>query len=138
MNDGPAALASACAALRQYRRLFSEGEYERLEQRTGAIGQALVAGFRQAGIPCQVNHLASMLQIHLGGDQLSFETTQQADTRVLSLFYLALINQGVLLSLPTANHIYFSFAHSDADFEFVRNTINHVFELYGFASLSVA
>jgi glutamate-1-semialdehyde 2,1-aminomutase len=136
VNDGPAALASSCAALRQYQRLYEEGEYERLEKRTGSIRKWLKDGFSEAGIPCQVNHLASMLQIHLGADELNFETAQGYDPQVLELFYLALINQGVMLSLPTSNHIYFSFAHSDNDFQFVRDKISYVFELYGFSSLS--
>jgi glutamate-1-semialdehyde aminotransferase len=33
----------------------------------------------------------------------------------IALFYLAMINEGILLSLPTSNHIYLSFAHSDDD-----------------------
>ena len=77
-----------------------------------------------------------MLQIHVGANELSFETAQGQDARVLELFYLALINQGVMLSLPTSNHIYFSFAHSDKDFEFIRDKISYVFELYDFGSLS--
>jgi glutamate-1-semialdehyde aminotransferase len=136
VNDGPAALASASAALREYQRLHAEGEYEQLEHQTGLVRRALEEGFHKSGIPCQVNHLASMLQIHLGANYCSFETSQGQDTRVLQLFYLALINQGVMLSLPTSNHIYFSFAHSDRDFELIRHKIRHVFELYGFGSLS--
>lgn len=136
VNDGPAALASASAALRQYSKLYEEGQYRRLEQRTGLVGAALEEGFRGVGIPCQVNHLASMLQIHLGANELSFATAQTQDIRLLELFYLALINQGVMLSLPTANHIYFSFAHSDKDIQFIKDKISYVFEHYGFGSLS--
>ena len=135
VNDGPAALASACAALPTYRQLYEQGDYERLEQRTGRIGQTLEKTFRGAGIACQVNHLASMLQIHLGGNELNFETAQGHDTQLLELFYLALINEGVMLSLPTSNHIYFSFAHSEEDFEIISNKIGEVFTRYGFDSL---
>jgi glutamate-1-semialdehyde 2,1-aminomutase len=136
VNDGPAALASATAALQQYRRLHTEGEYEHLEQRVGLVRKALEDGFREAGIPCQVNHLASMLQIHLGAEQITFETVPEYDPRILQLFYLAMINQGVMLSLPTSNHIYFSFAHSEKDFEFIKDKISYVFEIYDFDSLS--
>ena len=136
VNDGPAALASACAALRAYRQLYEQGEYDRLEQSTGRIGQTLEKTFRDAGIACQVNHLASMLQIHLGGNELSFETAQGYDTQLLELFYLALINEGVMLSLPTSNHIYFSFAHSEQDFEFIRRKIADVFTIYGFSAVA--
>jgi glutamate-1-semialdehyde 2,1-aminomutase len=136
VNDGPAALASGCAALRTYRQLYEQGDYGRLEQRTGHIGQTLEKTFRGAGIACQVNHLASMLQIHLGGNELSFETAQGHDTQLLELFYLALINEGVMLSLPTSNHIYFSFAHSEEDFDVIEQKINDVFKFYGFDALA--
>ena len=136
VNDGPAALASACAALRIYQQLYEQGEYERLEWRTGQIGKTLQETFRGAGIACQVNHLASMLQIHLGANELSFETAQGYDMQLLELFYLALINEGVMLSLPTSNHIYFSFAHSERDFEFIRRKIVDVFTIYGFDALA--
>jgi glutamate-1-semialdehyde aminotransferase len=76
-----------------------------------------------------------MLQIHLGGNELNFETAQGHDTQLLELFYLALINEGVMLSLPTSNHIYFSFAHSEQDFEIISNKIGEVFTRYGFDSL---
>ena len=135
VNDGPAALASAFAALQTYRQLYDHGDYERLERHTGRIGQTLEKTFRGAGIACQVNHLASMLQIHLGGNDLSFETARGDDTQLLELFYLALINEGVMLSLPTSNHIYFSFAHSEQDFEFISKKIGEVFTSYGFDSL---
>jgi glutamate-1-semialdehyde aminotransferase len=136
VNDGPAALASGCAALRTYRQLYEQGDYRRLEQRTGHIGQTLEKTFRGAGIACQVNHLASMLQIHLGGNELNFETAQGHDTELLELFYLALINEGVMLSLPTSNHIYFSFAHSEEDFDVIEQKIGDAFKLYGFDALA--
>ncbi|MEE4661790.1 MAG: aminotransferase class III-fold pyridoxal phosphate-dependent enzyme, partial [Halieaceae bacterium] len=123
VNDGPVALATAAAALGEYRRLFDAGEYQRLERDVQSIAQALEQGFRGAGIPCQINHLASMLQIHLGGNEVTFETAKADDTGLLELFYLALINQGVMLSLPTSNHIYFSFAHTKEDFDLIKTKI---------------
>jgi glutamate-1-semialdehyde aminotransferase len=127
------ALATAAAALGEYRRLFDAGEYQRLERDVQSIAQVLEQGFRGAGIPCQINHLASMLQIHLGGNEVTFETAKGDDTGLLELFYLALINQGVMLSLPTSNHIYFSFAHTKEDFDLIKTKIGAVFEHYDFS-----
>jgi glutamate-1-semialdehyde 2,1-aminomutase len=135
VNDGPVALATAAAALGEYRRLFETGEYQRLEADVQSVAETLELGFRGAGIPCQINHLASMLQIHLGGDELTFETANADEAGPLELFYLALINQGVMLSLPTSNHIYFSFAHSKEDFEFIKAQIRYVFEHYEFGPI---
>lgn len=136
VNDGPAALAASTAALSVYQRLYEKGDYERLERDTQQTKNVLEHNFNVAGMPCQVNQLASMLQIHLGGRNLTFTTSQGQDLRVLELFYLALINEGVMLSLPTSNHIYFSFAHSRPDFELIWKTIERVFERYRFDSLA--
>lgn len=136
VNDGAVALASACAALREYRELDTRGEYQRLEERTRRVKLTLEHEFRRAGFACQVNQLASMLQIHLGANEMCFETSRGHDGRLLELFYLAMLNQGVLLSLPTSNHIYFSFAHTDQDIEAVLRAIRQAFDTYGFASLA--
>jgi glutamate-1-semialdehyde 2,1-aminomutase len=136
VNDGAAALASASAALRQYRQLEQCGEYTRLEQRAGATKKALEEGFRAVGFRCQVNHLASMLQIHLGCDEYSLETATSALAPVLELFYLAMINEGVMLSLPTANHIYLSFAHSDEEIAQISQKIDYVLNHYEFSALA--
>lgn len=132
VNDGPVPLASALAALREYRRLYAAGEYKRLENKVSSVAESLEKGFRKVGIPCQVNQLASMLQIHLGRNELTFETAVGDQTALLELFYLALLNQGVMLSLPTSNHIYFSFAHSKEDFKIINSKIEFVFEHYNF------
>ncbi len=136
VNDGPVALATASAALAEYERLFEVGEYRRLEADVKSVAQALEQGFRGAGIPCQINHLASMLQIHLGSNELTFETAKPDHAELLELFYLALLNQGVMLSLPTSNHIYFSFAHTAEDFAFIKTKISYVFEHYDFRKLA--
>lgn len=134
VNDGARALASACAALRLYRGLDAKGAYQVLEQRTRRVGEVIQQHFRSAGFPCQVNQLASMLQIHLGANEMSFSSVQGRDARMLELFYLALINHGVLLSLPTSNHVYLSFLHTDDDIEIMTQTIAHVFDRYDFAA----
>lgn len=137
VNDGAAALASACAALMQYEQLYEAGAYDKLEDRAGHVGSVIEVVFRNAGIPCQVNHLASMLQIHIGGNELNFETATSDYADLIALFYLALINEGVLLSLPTSNHVYFSFAHSAEDFRLIENKIHAAFLTYGFDSLAI-
>lgn len=134
-NDGTAALAAAGAALRSYRALEASGDYARL----GALGSGLAHGLRAAftarGVACHVNQLGPMLQLFLTGEPASFARYASVPTGALALFYLALINEGVLLSLPTSNHIYLSFAHTDADIERVLAATRKVLDQHDFASL---
>ena len=46
-----------------------------------------------------------------------------------------MINEGVFLSVPTSNHIYMSFAHSDDDFEQILTTTETVLNKYEFTDV---
>jgi glutamate-1-semialdehyde 2,1-aminomutase len=134
-NDGTSALAAALGAIGEYRRLDGEGGYARLD----ALGQRLAAGLRNAfaqrGVPCHVNQLGPMLQIFLSAAAPGFVAFSKLDTGPVALFYLALINAGVLLSLPTSNHIYLSFMHTEADIDEIVAKAAGVLDRYDFAAL---
>ena len=55
------------------------------------------------------------------------------DNGLLDLLHLALINEGVILSLPTSDHIYFSFMHDEAAFDEISAALTTVLEKYPFA-----
>ena len=55
---------------------------------------------------------------------------------MLSLFFLALINEGVILTLPTSGHIYLSFAHTHEDMDEIIWKVNLVLDKYDFSSLT--
>jgi glutamate-1-semialdehyde 2,1-aminomutase len=114
-NDGTVALAAARAALQVYGRLGALGAYAALARRGERLADGIRGAFRAREVPVHVNQLGSMLQLFVTSEPPGFERYSALDTRPLALFYLALINEGILLSLPTSNHIYLSFAHSDAD-----------------------
>lgn len=140
VNDGTAALAATITALKTYERLAEQGEYQRLEDKARRLKQGLIESFARQGIGCQVNQIASMLQIYLSSDPVTsdpvtFETCQGLNNSALELFYLALINEGIFLSIPTSNHIYLSFAHSDDDLECILQKVDLVLEKYPFKSL---
>ena len=44
-----------------------------------------------------------------------------------------LINEGVVLTLPTSNHIYFSFVHDQAAFDEIAAAVVTVLDKYPFA-----
>ena len=93
---------------------------------------ALRARAGAASIPLTTNRLCSMMQLFHSKKPGSFESYSGLDNAVLELFYLALINHGVLLSLPTSNHIYFSFAHDAGAFATILQAVTAVLEKYPF------
>jgi glutamate-1-semialdehyde 2,1-aminomutase len=132
-NDGTLALACAAAAIGEYKRLDAAGEYDRLARDVDAFKSSLLQTFGDAGIGLHVNSLASMMQLYLTDETPSFENYIGLSTELLELLYLALINEGVMLSLPTSNHVYFSFAHTSEDFTKIENAARAVLGKYPFA-----
>lgn len=137
-NDGTSALAAGVAALDEYERLDRAGAYGRLND----LGSALARGFRNAfsrrGVPHHVNQLGSMLQLFLTDQPPSFESYASLRPDAVALLYLALINEGVLLSLPTSNHIYLSFAHTATHLDRILSAVDRVLARYDFGELAGA
>jgi len=134
-NDGTVALAAARAALSLYGELERQGEYTRLTARSSRLATGLRDAFRSRAVPCHVNQLGPMLQLFLSDAKPGFEIFSRLPSGPLALFYLALINSGILLSLPTSNHVYLSFAHTDADINRILDQVATVLESYDFGAL---
>ncbi len=134
-NDGTAGITGAIGAISTYQQLHKMGEYKHLF----TIGEALADGLRQAflsrEIPCHVNQLGPMLQLFLSAEEPGFERFSLLDTKALSFFFLALINEGVILTLPTSGHIYLSFVHTREDIDIIIDRANRVLNKYDFKSL---
>lgn len=132
-NDGTAALAAAIGAMTEYRRLDNEGAYDRLDRAAGASADALRTAFAAHDMPLHINRMGSMMQLFLTDAPASFERYATVGTELLELFYLALLCRGVMLSLPTSNHVYFSLAHGDADFAEIAAAAADILDTYPFA-----
>lgn len=132
-NDTTRGLAAAAAALDAYRLHGEAGGYERLNASGSNLAAGLMASFAKVGIPCHVNQLASMMQLFLSSQKPGFIPFSALDQTVLDLYYLALLTRGVMLSLPTSNHVYLSFAHADADFARILAASDDVLSSYPFA-----
>lgn len=132
-NDTTRGLAAAAAALDVYRQHGEAGSYQRLDVQGRLLAAGITASFARVGIPCHVNQLASMLQLFLTSQKPAFIAYSALNQTVLDLYYLALLTRGVMLSLPTSNHVYLSFAHTDADFASILAASDDVLSSYPFA-----
>lgn len=134
-NDGTGALAAGLAAVRSYHDLDVGGGYRLLIERTENLARGIRELFRRHGVPCHVNQLGPMMQLFFSDAEPGFEAFSRIPAEPLELFYLAMINEGILLSLPTSNHIYFSFAHSEGDMARILERAAIVLERYDFRAL---
>jgi glutamate-1-semialdehyde 2,1-aminomutase len=134
-NDGTAALAAGTAAIELYRELEQDGSYGRLNGIAQRLAVGLRSAFKDRNVPFHANQLGPMLQLFLSDVTPSFENFAGLPPAPMQLFYLALINEGVLLSLPTSNHIYLSFAHTDADISIVLEKVAVVLNRYDFREI---
>lgn len=132
-NDATLGIACALAAIEEYERLDRTGGYAALWGRVEGFEADLRQAFRRHGIGLHTNRICSMMQLFLSDQKPGFEAYAGLDTELLELFYLALINEGVLLSLPTSNHIYFSFVHEQSDFEEISHAVNSALKKYPFS-----
>ena len=137
-NDGTAALAAGTTAIDLYRANEQDGSYGRLNAIAGRLADGLRSAFSSRGVPFHANQLGPMLQLFLSDAPPGFENFAGLPPGPLQLFYLALINEGVLLSLPTSNHIYLSFAHTDAEISTVLEKTARVLDRYDFREIALA
>lgn len=134
-NDGTAAIAASIGAINTYCELDGDSGYGHLFAICEMLAEGIRQAFQKRNIPCHVNQLGPMLQIFLSAEEPAFENYIALDPQILSLFFLALINEGVILTLPTSGHIYLSFAHTHEDIDEIIQKVNLVLDKYDFSSL---
>ena len=134
-NDCTSAVAAAIAAMKAYRQLKLTGGYEVLNKISGNLAEGLVSVFAKYGIRCHVNRWNSLLSIYLSEHDSSIRACQESDNRVLSLFLLGLLNEGVFL-IPTAANIFLSFAHTQDDVSDILAATETVLDKYRFEEVA--
>jgi glutamate-1-semialdehyde 2,1-aminomutase len=132
VNDGASALAAAIGAMRTYLALDGQGAYKDLAALGARLAEGLRSAFSARGVGCHINQLGSMLQMFLTDAPPSFANFHALDPTARSLFFHGLINEEVILTLPTSDHIYLSFAHTDGDIALILEKVDSVFERYRF------
>lgn len=128
-NDGTRALASAIAALREYGRQGNAG-YKALTDRASDLAKGMKRSFDAAGIEHRVNQMGPMLQLFVGGTPTQLSEVANSNDSARELLLLAMVNEGQLLTLPTSNHIYLSFAHTDQHVTKMLAALDRAIERY--------
>ena len=121
-------LAAAIGAMGEYERLSASGDHEALWGRVERLEERIRSVLAAHGIGVHVNRLCSMMQIFLTDLEPAFEAYSRLENRILDLLFLGLINEGVMLTLPTSNHIYFSFMHDETAFDEIADALERVLD----------
>ena len=137
VNDGASALSSTIAALRTYKSFEKQGKYTLLNSKAIMLKKGLIDIFNESNIPCQINQVGSMLQIFISHNKIDFFKPEKKYNKIIELFYLALINNNIILSLPTSNHIYLSFMHTNKDIKKILSVSKYVLNYYKFHHLNL-
>jgi len=137
VNDGTSALSSTIAALKIYKNLEKQGKYNSINKKALILKNGLMAIFNDIDLPCQINQVGSMLQIFISPRKIDFFKPDKRFSKIIELFYLALINHNIILSLPTSNHIYLSFMHTNNDIKKILSVSKEVLNHYKFDDLKI-
>jgi glutamate-1-semialdehyde 2,1-aminomutase len=122
--DSNIALAASIAALKVYKKLGGQGEYQKLFQRSEKLKAEIEGAFAEKGVPVHVNICGPSLKLFLTSLEPSFELYSGLDMTALDLFYISLIAEGIFLTNPALRSIFLSFAHTDEDMKKIINAIN--------------
>lgn len=113
LSGNPIAVSAGLAQLE----LLEDGQaYGILEERGAQLEAGLVAAAREAGVPCTVNRVGSMITGFFT-DQVvtSYEVAKTCDTARFGRFFRGMLEHGVYLAPSQFEAAFLSTAHTEAD-----------------------
>jgi glutamate-1-semialdehyde 2,1-aminomutase len=124
LSGNPLAMAAGLAMLRELKQ--HPEIYSRLEQRTAALVEGVLAVAKQKGIALTANRVGSMFTWFFhDGEVHDWETAAKSDTQAFAKFHRGMLQRGVYLPPSQYEAIFMSAAHSEED---IRKTVAAVEE----------
>jgi glutamate-1-semialdehyde 2,1-aminomutase len=119
LSGNPLAMAAGLAMLRELKQ--HPEIYSRLEQRTAALVEGVLAVAKQKGIALTANRVGSMFTWFFhDGEVHDWETAAKSDTQAFAKFHRGMLQRGVYLPPSQYEAIFMSAAHSEED---IRKTV---------------
>ena len=115
LSGNPLAMAAGCAVLDA----LTDGDvYARLERAGARLGAGLSAAAEEAGVPCALNRVGSMLTPFLGVEEVhDYQGARRCDPRLFAAVHAAWTQGGVLWPPSQFEAAFLSTVHSDADLD---------------------
>jgi len=115
LSGNPLAMAAGITTLRL---LGKPGVYEELERKGARLEEGLAVNAREAGIPCTINRVGSMVcPFYTDQKVINYETAKTSDLQRFSRVFGRLLDRGVSIAPSQFEGMFVSLAHSDDDIE---------------------
>ena len=115
LSGNPLAMSAGVAMLQGLRQA---GVYERLESLSARLADGLTSAARDAGVPCRVNRVGSMMSAFFtGGEVTDFATASGSDTARFAAFFSGMIERGISLPPSQFEAVFVSAAHTEEDID---------------------
>ena len=134
-NDVRNSVTAALAALKTYQRFDQNGGYQRVSDLADKLGSGLQKTFADHGIACHFNQLGPMVRLFITDGPHTYEHCTKLDPRIINLFHLALLTEGVL-TIPGSNDFFLSFAHTNDDINLVIAAAGQVLDKFDFKTIT--
>ena len=119
LAGNPLAMAAGLATLT----ILAQSDYSALEQKNEKLCADLMKILAEAGIPAQINQIASMFTIFFTDTPVTdFVSAKRGDTKRYAALYRAMRSKGIALAPSAFETAMLSFAHTDKDLDNVCAT----------------
>jgi glutamate-1-semialdehyde 2,1-aminomutase len=113
LAGNPVAVRAGLATLR---RLREPGTYERLDRFSSVLAEGLRSAAEEAGVPVQVNRVASMLTVFFTDRPVTdYESAQRSDGVRYAQFFWGMLRRGVMLPPSPFEAMFVSLAHGEEE-----------------------
>ncbi len=112
------------AGLKTLEILERDNPYPLLAQRTQQFVETIREAANQAGIPVQVNHIASMFTVFFTDQPVTdYQSAKRSDTQRFAQFFHALLQRGVFFPPSQFEAAFLSVAHNEEALALAKNAI---------------
>jgi glutamate-1-semialdehyde 2,1-aminomutase len=112
------------AGLKTLEILERDNPYPELERRTKQLTQVISEAAKEAGVPVQINQIASMFTVFFTDQPVvDYASARRSDTQRYARFFHALLEQGVYFPPSQFEAAFLSTAHDDEALSFAQEAV---------------
>lgn len=92
--------------------------YDRLERLSARLEEGFMENAREAGIPCRINRVGSMVCPFFTSDEVvNYDTAKSSDLELFRRYFAAMITEGINIAPSQFEGMFVSGVHTEADIE---------------------
>lgn len=127
LSGNPLAMSAGIATLNI---LQEKGFYQRLEEKSAMVADAIVLAAAEAGYPIYSTRVGSMLCVFFSRNEVyDWKTAAQCDTAAYGTYFRAMLDQGIYLAPSQFETAFVSISHSLEDIEQTALAARNAFKI---------